>query len=100
MKRSSVTRSFIHDLRGTAVTRIALSGCTTARIAAITGHSPRDVEEILKAHYLGGQADPAEQTIVQWVAAFGRRRSGRHSYNTHRGGAQPKPTDAPRRKRA
>jgi integrase len=34
-----------HDLRGTAVTRLALSGCTTPQIAAITGHSPRDVDE-------------------------------------------------------
>jgi len=30
-----------HDLRGTAVTRLALSGRTTPQIAAITGHSPR-----------------------------------------------------------
>ena len=60
-----------HDLRGTAVTRLALSGCTTPQIAAITGHSPRDVDEILKAHYLGGQADLAEQAIVKLVATFG-----------------------------
>jgi len=60
-----------HDLRGTAVTRLALSGCTTPQIAAITGHSPRDVDEILKAHYLGGQAELAEQAIVKLVAAYG-----------------------------
>jgi integrase len=44
-----------HDLRGTAVTRLALAGCTVPQIAAITGHSPRDVDKILKAHHLGGQ---------------------------------------------
>jgi integrase len=60
-----------HDLRGTAVTRLALSGCTTPQIAAITGHSPRDVDEILKAHYLGGQAELADQAIVKLVAAYG-----------------------------
>jgi integrase len=60
-----------HDLRGTAVTRLALSGCTTPQIAAITAHSPRDVDEILKAHYLGGQAELAEQAIVKLVAQFG-----------------------------
>jgi integrase len=60
-----------HDLRGTAVTRLALSGCTTPQIAAITGHSPRDVDEILKAHYLGGQAELAEQAIVKLVATYG-----------------------------
>lgn len=60
-----------HDLRGTAVTRLALSGCTTPQIAAITGHSPRDVDEILKAHYLGGQAELADQAIVKMVAKYG-----------------------------
>jgi integrase len=33
-----------HDLRGTAVTKLALAGCTVPQIAAITGHSLRDVE--------------------------------------------------------
>jgi integrase len=46
-----------HDLRGTAVTRLALVGCTEAEIAAITGHSLRDVGSILDAHYL--HRDPA-----------------------------------------
>ena len=31
-----------HDLRGTAVTRLALVGCTEAEIATLTGHSMRD----------------------------------------------------------
>jgi integrase len=54
-----------HDLRGTAVTRLALSGCTVLEIAAITGHSPRDVEAILEAHYLGGRVELAEQAIAK-----------------------------------
>lgn len=41
-----------HDLRGTAVTRLALAGCSEAEIATITGHSLRDVGSILDAHYL------------------------------------------------
>ena len=41
-----------HDLRGTAVTRLALAGCTEAEIATITGHSLRDVRAILDTHYL------------------------------------------------
>jgi integrase len=36
-----------HDLRGTAVTRLAIAGCTKAEIATITGHSLRDVHAIL-----------------------------------------------------
>ena len=46
-----------NDLRGTAVTRLALVGCTEAQIAAITGHTLRDVRSILDANYL--HRDPA-----------------------------------------
>ena len=41
-----------NDLRGTAVTRLALAGCTEAEIIAITGHTLRDVRSILDANYL------------------------------------------------
>jgi integrase len=50
-----------HDLRGTAVTRMALAGCTVLEIAAVTGHSSKAVEAILDATYLGGRAQLAEQ---------------------------------------
>jgi integrase len=46
-----------NDLRGTAVTRLALVGCTEPQIVAITGHSLSDVRSILDAHYL--HRDPA-----------------------------------------
>ena len=46
-----------NDLRGTAVTRLALAGASEAQIATITGHSLRDVRSILDAHYL--HRDPA-----------------------------------------
>lgn len=32
-----------HDLRGTAVSRLALAGCSEAEIATLTGHSLNDV---------------------------------------------------------
>jgi integrase len=51
-KRAGVTGVTFHDLRGTAVTRLALAGCSEAEIATITGHSLRDVGAILDAHYL------------------------------------------------
>src|SRR5262249_3448229 len=60
-----------HDLRGTAVTRLALAGCTVPQIAAITGHSLKDVAEILEAHYLGGAIDLAEAAITKLNAAYG-----------------------------
>ena len=52
-----------HDLRGTAVTRLALSGCTEAEIATITGHSLRDVQTILDSHYLHRDPALAESAI-------------------------------------
>ena len=48
-----------NDLRGTAVTRLALAGCTETEIATITGHTLRDVRSILDAHYLHLHRDPA-----------------------------------------
>ncbi|MBB1497351.1 tyrosine-type recombinase/integrase, partial [Paracoccus sp. MC1862] len=41
-----------HDLRGTAVTRLAVAGATTPEIGTITGHSLKQVEAILDSHYL------------------------------------------------
>lgn len=52
-----------HDLRGTAVTRLAIAECTEAEIAAITGHSLRDVRSILDANYLHRDAALAESAI-------------------------------------
>ena len=52
-----------NDLRGTAVTRLALMGCTEAEIATLTGHSLRDVRSILDAHYLNRDQALAESAI-------------------------------------
>lgn len=57
-----------HDLRGTAVTRMALAGCTAAEIGAVTGHSLRDVDRILDAHYLGGRQALAVSAIQKTIA--------------------------------
>ncbi|MGQ7794190.1 tyrosine-type recombinase/integrase [Faunimonas sp. B44] len=51
-RRSGLSGITFHDLRGTAVTRLALAGCSEAEIATITGHSLRDVGAILDSHYL------------------------------------------------
>ncbi len=57
-----------HDLRGTAITRMALAGCTVPEIAAVTGHSLKDVEAILDMHYLGGRAELAASAMKKMVA--------------------------------
>ena len=52
-----------NDLRGTAVTRLALAECTEAEIATLTGHALRDVRSILDAHYLNRDPRLAENAI-------------------------------------
>jgi integrase len=39
-----------HDLRGSALVRLALAEATVPQIATFTGHSLKDVEAILDAH--------------------------------------------------
>ena len=53
------------DLRGTAVTRLALAGCTVPEIATITGHSMRDVNAILDSNYLNLDQALAEAAIFK-----------------------------------
>jgi len=60
---AGVTGVTFNDLRGTAVTRLALAECTEAEIATITGHSLRDVRSILDAHYLNRDPALAESAI-------------------------------------
>jgi hypothetical protein len=45
---------------------LALAGYAIAEIGAITGHSPRDIDAILHAHYLGGQRELALQAMARW----------------------------------
>lgn len=52
-----------HDLRGSAVTRLAQAGATAAEIASVTCHSLADVHAILDRHYLGDRASLAETAI-------------------------------------
>lgn len=55
------------DLRDTAVTWLALAGCTIPQIASITGHSLKTIENVLK-HYLGMHPELARTAIGKLVA--------------------------------
>lgn len=57
-----------HDLRGTAVARLAIAGATVPQIATFTGHSLKDVEAILNAHYLGRDIQLAEAAVLKLEA--------------------------------
>jgi len=62
-RRAGVVGVTFHDLRGTAVTRLARVGCTEPEIATITGLSLRSVRSILDAHYLARDPALAENAI-------------------------------------
>lgn len=63
--KSEITGLTFHDIRGTAVTRLAVAGCSVPEIASITGHSLKDVAQILDAHYLNRDPKLAEQAIAK-----------------------------------
>lgn len=62
-QKAKIAGLTFHDLRGTAVTRLALAECTEAEIAMITGHSSKDVGAILDAHYLRRDQGLAESAM-------------------------------------
>jgi len=64
-KAAGIVGLTFHDLRGTAVTRLALAGATEAEIATITGHSMRSVRAILDVHYLSRDPALAESAITK-----------------------------------
>ncbi len=61
--RAGVHGLTFHDLRGSSVVRLAIADATVPQIATLTGHSLKDVEAILDAHYLGRDVKLAEIAI-------------------------------------
>lgn len=57
------------DFRDTAVTWLAMAGCTIPEICAITGHSLKTAHEILR-HYLALNAEMADAAIGKLVTWF------------------------------
>jgi len=64
-KRAGVVGLTFHDLRGTAVTRLALAECTEAEIATLTGLSLSSVRAILDTHYLARDPALGESAITK-----------------------------------
>jgi integrase len=69
-RKAGIDTLTFNDLRGTAVTRLALVGCSEAQIATITGHSLNDVKSILDAHYLHRDIDLARAAIHKLEMAY------------------------------
>lgn len=64
VKRAGIEGLTFNDIRGTAVTRLALAGCDHAQIAAITGHSMGQVGAILDQHYISRTALLADEAMA------------------------------------
>lgn len=54
-----------NDLRGTAITRWAEADATVPQIAALSGHSLKDVEKILEQHYLSMSQKLGDEVILR-----------------------------------
>jgi integrase len=74
--KAGITGVTFNDLRGTAVTRLALVGCSEPEIASITGHSLRDVRSILDQHYLHRDPALAASAIRKLEAAVSTNKTG------------------------
>lgn len=74
-----ITGVTFNDLRGTAVTRLALVGCTEAQIATITGHRLSDVRSIIDAHYLHRDREMAQEAINKLETRYAEVKSGTKS---------------------
>jgi integrase len=70
-----LTDLHFHDLRGTAVTRLSLAGCSIQEIGAITGHKNARVNEILEANYMGGTAELAKQAMAKLENYWSQRKA-------------------------
>lgn len=67
-KAAGVEGVTFHDLRGTAVTRLAIAGCTVPEIGAITGHKMPHVTAILGAYL---SRDPAlSESAIRKLEAY------------------------------
>lgn len=88
-KAAGIADLHFHDLRGTAVTMLAEAGCTTPQIAAITGHSLKNVTAILdkylaRTRVLAGEA----------VALFENAKSTKFANRLQTSSPKPRKGDA------
>jgi integrase len=88
-RKTSLKDLHFHDLRGTAVTRLALSNCSVPEIASITGHSMKTVQEILDAHYLGGRVELAESAIKKLSEVYRQKQKMNSGCGSMPGGGVP-----------
>ena len=70
-KKVGIEGLTFHDLRGTAVTRLALTGCTHSEIASFTGHSEETIAAMLEKHYRGNDPRMADNALAKFETYAG-----------------------------
>jgi hypothetical protein len=70
-KVAQITGVTFHDLRGTAVTRLVIAGCSLPQVCEITGHTHAEANAILKAHYLARDPQIAMAAIRKVEDVYG-----------------------------
>lgn len=78
-----------HDLRGTAVVRLARAGCTLPEIMSITGHSAKGAAAILEHHYLSADQLVSESAIARLERNRNENAGGKMACKTAQGGDAP-----------
>jgi integrase len=73
-RKAGITGLTFHDLRGSAITRLALAGCSEPEIATLSGHSLRDVRTVLEKFYLHRDPKLAESAIRKLETASNLRK--------------------------
>ncbi len=73
--KAGIKELTFHDLRGTAVTRLAIAGATDIEIATITGLKLGSVETILDEHYLSREVEIANHGQAKRVRHEARTKS-------------------------
>ncbi len=73
-RKAGIVGLTFHDLRGSAITRLALAGCSEPEIATFSGHSLRDVRTVLEKFYLHRDPKIAESAIRKLEAASNLRK--------------------------
>jgi integrase len=73
-RKAGIAGITFQDLRGSAITRLALAGCSEPEIATLSGHSLRDVRSVLEKFYLHRDPKLAESAIRKLETASNLRK--------------------------
>lgn len=72
-RKAKIKGLTFHDLRGTAVTRLARAGCSVPEISEFTGLSLASVESILEKHYLARDQSLADSAGAKLAAKLAEK---------------------------